>query len=385
MLTRLRVWEVSPYRIDDVSGITTLVKELSRCLVALGCSTIVLCPESIGGTHIGQVEVKNLAPRGPFRNADAAWQTAIILWKYRRQWDLLHLHQAHPITLVAALVARFLGKPAVVTFHVLPPAPSGFRAILHTIVHFLVPHLATQRVYVSEHTKLDFRFSGTVIRNGIDIRRLQTALGSRNDLRSRLRLSGFVVVFAGRKAKIKGFADLLAAVRLVRDTGIDVRLLTTGSAAPGEEQEVPQLVEQLGLGPFVVDLGERPDHLSFLSAGDAFALPSYREGSPLALLEAMAAGLPVVASTAGGIPEIVVEGQHGVLVRPGDVRSLANAIRRFAEDPGFASRMGANAKEAVRLFDAESVAALYRDLFEDARKSESAGQRTGSGVNGSRT
>jgi glycosyltransferase involved in cell wall biosynthesis len=368
---QLSVWEITPYGLDDVSGITTFVVDLSRRLCDFGYLTTIVTPKARPRQSQDSVRVRVVNVRGPFRNIALACKTAGLIWENRRQWDILHLHQAHPMTLLAALVARLLDKPAVATFHVLPPAPTGFRRISQAIASYMVPRLAKHRIFVSARTMMEFRLPGIVIRNGIDFRELEEALGSREGLRSVLGLSGFVVVFAGRKAKIKGFGDLLAAVRLVRQVGIDLRLLAVGSVPPREAGEFARIIEGFGLGPFVLDLGERPDHLAYLAAGDAFALPSYREGMPLALLEAMAAGLPIVASNVGGIPELVADGQDGILVPPGDVAALSRALQHLAENRVLASQMGASAKRAARSFDASKVAGLYRDVFEMASISES--------------
>ena len=135
---------------------------------------------------------------------------------------------------------------------------------------------------------------------------------------------------------------------------------------PNERDEFERCVEVLNLSSYVVDVGDRADHLAYLGAADAFALPSYHEGFPMAILEAMACALPVVATNVGGIPELVKDGRDGFLVRPGDVGSLANRIRTLATDPALAARLGSNALQTVRAFDAEDVVTAYLEVFRDA-------------------
>jgi glycosyltransferase involved in cell wall biosynthesis len=85
-----------------------------------------------------------------------------------------------------------------------------------------------------------------------------------------------------------------------------------------------------------------------LNAMDIFVLPSYSEGVSLALLEAMAAGKPVIATAVGGLPEVVTEGENGLLIPPRDAEALAGALARLLTDPALAQRLGTNARARVR-------------------------------------
>ena len=112
--------------------------------------------------------------------------------------------------------------------------------------------------------------------------------------------------------------------------------------------EVKALAASLGLADVVHFLGPRPDVPDLLHAMDIFVLPSYSEGLSLALLEAMAAGLPVIATAVGGTPEVVTDGGNGLLIPPRDAAALAAALERLLGDPDFARRLGANARDHVR-------------------------------------
>ena len=101
-----------------------------------------------------------------------------------------------------------------------------------------------------------------------------------------------------------------------------------------------------------------------LRAADVFVHPSRLEGLPLAILEAMAAGLPVVASSVGGIPEAVVDGETGVLVPPGDPSALAAALLRVLESPDKGAALGARGHARARAeFSLERMTERYRDLY----------------------
>jgi glycosyltransferase involved in cell wall biosynthesis len=114
------------------------------------------------------------------------------------------------------------------------------------------------------------------------------------------------------------------------------------------QAEMRQLAASLGLGESVHFLGQRRDVPDLLHAMDVFVLPSYSEGVSLALLEAMAAGLPVIATAVGGLPEVVADGETGWLIPPQDAAALAGALVRLLADPALAQRLGANARDHVR-------------------------------------
>jgi len=121
----------------------------------------------------------------------------------------------------------------------------------------------------------------------------------------------------------------------------------------------------LGLGERVRFLGFRDDVVPLLRAADLFVLSSYLEGLGTSVLDAMAAGLPVVATEVGGVPEIVRHEATGLLVRPRDPAALAAAMARLAEDPPLRARLGAGGRALAREFDADRTAAATRSLYQE--------------------
>jgi glycosyltransferase involved in cell wall biosynthesis len=124
------------------------------------------------------------------------------------------------------------------------------------------------------------------------------------------------------------------------------------------------LAAQLGGKPRVHLLGVRADIPELLQACDVFALASDFEGLPVAVIEAMAAGLPVVATSVGGVPELVEQGRTGVLVAAGDGAGLAGALATMVADAGLRAEMGARAVERARLFGAGRMIDSYASFFE---------------------
>lgn len=186
-----------------------------------------------------------------------------------------------------------------------------------------------------------------VIPYGVDTEKFDVPLG-REEARRKLGLpeGGFIVGTVGRLEEQKAQIYLVEAVGMLRRQGEQVTLLLVGSGR--EEERLREKVRREGLSDNVIFLGTRRDLPDLFRAMDVFSLSSLWEGFPIALLSAMAAGLPVVVTQVGGIPEIVRDGENGLLVPPGDAKKLAAALNRFREDPVTASSCGKSAAETIR-------------------------------------
>lgn len=156
-----------------------------------------------------------------------------------------------------------------------------------------------------------------------------------------------ICVAAGRLAWAKAHDDLINAVVKARKKNSNLYCLIAGDG--GLKSSLKKQIEQLGAGKFILLLGhvQHDDLLSIIKASDLYVMPSRTEGTPVALLEAAALGKPIVASKVGGIPELVSNEEHALLVEAGNVDDLANALLRIAEDAKLAYRLGKQAKEMV--------------------------------------
>ncbi|MBE0416991.1 MAG: glycosyltransferase family 4 protein [Coriobacteriia bacterium] len=169
------------------------------------------------------------------------------------------------------------------------------------------------------------------------------------------------IVFLGLLCVKKGVDDLLEAVRLLQGdeaaSGWEVVL-----AGDGDVRRVRERSAAVVGGPAVRVTGwlERAEVEGLLASSSIFVLPSYEEGLPMSLLEAMAAGLAVVATPVGGVPEVIEDGMNGVIVEPGDVESLANALRGLIQNEPLRRRLGDRARAAAQ--EARGEEALSRAL-----------------------
>ncbi|CAO4152995.1 glycosyltransferase family 4 protein [Methylorubrum aminovorans] len=179
------------------------------------------------------------------------------------------------------------------------------------------------------------------------------------------RVSGGPVqlLFLGALGPRKGIFDLLRALARAAAAGVPLHLTVGGD---GQLTEARQLAAELGLGDRVtfegwVDTNRRA---VLLNEADAYVLPSYNEGLPMSVLEAMAAGLPVVTTTVGGLPELITSGEHGLLIKPGNVDALAEAIIDLSTDPQRRSSMGTAARERVAAhYSRPVVLSLLKNIY----------------------
>jgi len=188
------------------------------------------------------------------------------------------------------------------------------------------------------------------IHNGVDLERYRDPLGpdGKSELRASMGIEeeDFVAVMVAGFRPEKGHEFALRAVeRLVRD-GRRIKLVLIGD---GERRpELEALSRSLGLGETVLWMGCRKDPRPYLCAGDVFLLPSFAETFPLSVLEALSMGKPVIATSVGGIPEVVREDVNGMLIRPRDVEAVHGALVRMMSDGNFRRKLAENARESVR-------------------------------------
>ena len=182
------------------------------------------------------------------------------------------------------------------------------------------------------------------------------------------------IVSVGRRVPKKGFDVLVDALALLRDRGVDAELVIAGESGDQDAALVAQ-VERLGLSDRVELRGTvtQRELLELYRSSSVFALACRvvgdgdRDGIPNVLVEAMAAGLPVVSTSISGIPELVLDGENGVLVEQEDAVALADGLARIAGDPAFAQRIAQAGRDTVMdRFDGDALAARMAGLFAGA-------------------
>lgn len=291
---------------------------------------------------------------------------AVVLRLRRRlrAWapDIVHAHGLR----AGALTALALNVPLVVTVHNAPPA-GGFNRLVYAVLERITARRAAAVTWVSADLAARMRRAGArdggralvpaprpAPPSGQQIAAVRASLGATDRP---------VVLTAGRLVAQKGYPVLLAAAARWQDRD-PVPLLVIAGEGPLAE---PLAGQAHDAGVAVRFLGRRGDIPALLGAADVVVVPSRWEGQPLIVQEALTAGRPVVASRAGGIPEVTGE-DAALLVPQGDPAALAAAVASVLDDPGLAAKLAAAAAQrAGELPDAddavESVARLYRRLL----------------------
>ncbi len=256
----------------------------------------------------------------------------------RRGRFLLHAHCGYPDAVGAALAARWLGCPLVVTVHGSDINLSAREALLRPQIRWalrsarrVVAVSGALRRSVLALTGLDEERVACIPCAGhapelfhprprSDRMQRRAALGVDADAR--------VVLFVGHLVAVKALDHLLRAWAIVvsRTPDLRARLVLVGEGP--ERAALTVLAERLGISPRLTFTGPLPQPVvaDWLAAADLLCLPSHAEGSPNVVVEALASGVPVVASRVGGIPDMVTDGVNGRLVPPADATSLANAL-----------------------------------------------------------
>lgn len=314
---------------------------------------------ALAGTH---VECRSLNFRMR-RFISGVWRLCSLL--KREKVDILHTHMFHasrygriaglcvrvPLMIATDHGQELWKKPWDIAFEKFANKYTALRiAVSQDVAEIL-----STRECVPENKLL-------VIPNGVDVERFQAGRFGRESVRNQLGLpDGAVVVgTVARLAEPKALHILIEAVVQVSKSLPQVRLVIVGDGPLRGDLE--RCVADRGASDRVLFTGLRSDIPEVLAAFDIFALSSISEGLPVSLLEAMAAGKPVVATRVGGIPEVVSDRREGLLVPSGDPKALAGAIHELACDPELACRLGQQASEKVA---AEySIAATVRTLEE---------------------
>lgn len=290
--------------------------------------------------------------------------------------DIVHVHagigwEGHAL----ARAARCASVPAVIRTEHLPYTLRALRQPALERAYANGALAADRIVCVSDAARATFRMSGidaaryVTIHNGIEPSRSKF---SRSETRARLGIGEApMLITVARLTEQKRHDVLLHALPRVLRHHPDTRLLLVG-CGPLQEM-LQQMADDLGVADHVRFLGWRNDIPDLLVAADAFCLPSYFEGHPLVLMEAMEAGLPVVAARSLGITEVISNGETGLLVPFEDPVAMAAAINRVLSDEALGRQLGRNGRLVIReRFGSERMAKRVMAVYDDVLASPSA-------------
>ncbi len=275
--------------------------------------------------------------------------------------NILHTHRyVLRYALLPALLCRIPVK--IHTVHsIAEKEVDGIGKVIHWFAFHLggvVPVSISQQVANTVKDLYGKNIHTPVIYNGIPTNHF---VNNSHRLTQRIN-KNLILIHIGRFATPKNHHLLIESfsIAVKEHPNMELWLVGDGPLRP----EIEKLVKEKELENKVKFLGVRSDILQLLSESDVFILPSDWEGVPLTVLEAMATGKPVIATTVGGVSELVEDGRTGILVPPKDPKALAQAILRLAKDPAMRESMGKEGqKRAIEKFDIKQTARQYEELY----------------------
>ena len=296
---------------------------------------------------------------------------ALLVGSWMKSQDLahLHVHLANAAASVALIVRQVFDTDVSMTVH----GPDEFYDVDGQLLRQKIADSAFL-ICISQFTRSQLMSISAphdwckleLVRCGVDCAQFQP-------LPRRSRSSCFELLCVARLVPIKGHLVLLAALSNLARKGKNFQLRLVGDG-PLREQ-LRRKAEHLGLGPLILFEGNVPQSRvrTLCETADAFVLPSFAEGVPIALMEAMAMELPCIATFVGGIPELIRHEVDGILVMPSDKQGLALSIERLISDPELCRRLGASGRSRIIEHynldrNVECLASVFTSRLEHAGK-----------------
>jgi glycosyltransferase involved in cell wall biosynthesis len=266
-------------------------------------------------------------------------------------FDVVHTH-GYQADLLGVSCCRLLGLPHLTTLH-------GFistdkKLTFYNKISCMAFKLSTRMLCVSENLKKVLIAAGVsekiiqVMPNAVPSDWGREIIQSkRKAVRKQLQVKeeNFVIGYSGRLSLEKGLKYLILAFEELVQRNAELRLWIVGEGP--QRTELEDLCCERNIVKYVTFTGFQENVIDFMAGMDVFVLPSLTEGTPMALLEAMSVGQPIIASEVGEVPRIISTSENGLLVSPGDTWQLSHAIHTVLDDASFAKRLSDNARQTV--------------------------------------
>lgn len=365
-----------------------------RALVASGCRVCIICP---GGPYVVELIKEgvehhrlNIDRKGtnPINELRTLWQLYRVLRKER--FDLVHTFTVKP-NIYGSIAARAAGIPVVMNWvtglgYVFIETGDARRRLLRKVVINLyrfalrfskrVIFLNPDDFDLFQKYKIIDSHKGMVMSggSGVDTEKFSSARIDQDKVQALYQELGIAgdqpgvrVTLIARLLWDKGIAEFIEAARILKPKHPDALFLLVGPVDTGNPAAVPrQYMERVESEGVIRYLGERTDIVEILHISDIVTLPSYSEGIPRALLEAMSMEKPIITTDTAGCRVVVDEGRNGLLVSVKDPAALASAIERLLDDEELRIRMGKYGREkALREFDERIVVRRTLKLYEE--------------------
>ncbi len=313
-------------------------------------------------------------PLGADRSLDLRW-----LWSFRRllldrQYAIVHFHLPYTAALGRLVVLTLPRKRRPVTVYTEHSLWTKVSPLVKLLNRATVSRDGAL-IAVSDAAERDLpravRGQSRVVVHGVDLAPSEAMVAARPEIRARIRAElgvgdrELLAVTVANLRSEKGYDVLLEAAHRIAARGLPVTFVAAGQG--DQAAALDERRHALGLDDRLRFLGHRTDALALLTAADLVVLPSHQEGLPVVLMEATSVGATIVATSVGGVPQVITDGVNGLLVPPGDPEALADAIARLVTDPSLRDRLGRGAAEGGASFDvaraSAEIEALYGELL----------------------
>jgi len=358
----------------NIGGITSYIFELSKALKVSGVDTVVA---SAGGDIEASLKEagiphEKLDIKTKFEFSPKVFLSAFAIKRIAQRYgiDIIHAHSR--VSQVAGILAsRMTGIPMVTTCH------GYFKKRLRSVIDTWGDKVIAISAAVYEHLKNDLGVEDKridLVYSGIDVNKFSREFSETEIAKTKngLGLSGKTVIGTiGRLSPVKGQKFFMQAMALVLKTRPDVAGLVVGNGPEGPS--IKSLAMALGIDDRISFIDSVSDTREALSSIDIFVFPSIKEGLGIALLEALAASRPCIASRTGGIEDIIKDRENGILVDVGDSGAIAAAILELLSDENLRIKIGSNGRRLVQsrfTLDrmAEDIMRVYKGVIRTGKR-----------------
>ena len=355
------------------SGLEMIVYVLTKEILKKEINVEVCCYDLLGPNAnklMNQGVKVHFLPRKP--GIDWLYPLKLAFLIQERKINLIHAHNA-TAWFYGTWASILSGVSLVYTEHDRSfPTPIRLKYLHYILGKFTDRIVAVSEIIKENLKKYEHIKNVKVIYNGIDPDLFKPASAEEKILKKKelgLNENDFVLGNVGRMDYWKNQRILIEILPALKKISPQIKLILVGGGE--EEQNLKHLAIKKGIENDVIFLGQRSDVNQILKAFDIFVFPSLTEGLPLAIIEAMATGLPVVASYVGGIPELIDHGVNGLLVAPMSAAEIKDAILKLLQNPNLRQKMGEITRQKFEAhFSLSRMVKNYLKVYDQALKSD---------------
>lgn len=371
----MKIAHINMFFLPTFGGVEQVIYELAKCQVKDGHEVHVFCCDSDKNSRI---KIKEEIIEGIYIHrlpyiARLSLNTFVwpsLLWRFKGKFDIVHSHvSGHDYILFAGLLAKLKGAKHIHTTHC-PWTDASFRPMilrpflfLNNLIFNRLSFKLADKIVAITPWELDIlkgyaeKCKITVIPNGMDPI-LYKKIKNNGFKKRRNIKEKYLVLFFGRLNPTKGPEKLAQAALEISKERKDIAFVWVGSDE-GKAEEVKQLIKGHENMKYIGPLRGKEKIAEMYQATDVYVLPSYREGLPLTLFEAMASGLPIVASPVNGIPFEMKQPENGLFADYGDIETLKKQILKLIDDKKLARRISLNNMKKAEKYKWEDISARY--------------------------